>query len=309
MCQTCSAETFHGSHFFTLNEEWSQKACELRWTTTPFCQFLALCTNHAGGVIFPQFRPHWRWGRHQSNSEGPNLSGFEKPSNQMANCPGIKLIKSLPWCVLMPSKNKPIKTPSPAESCLLELGFRAGDQVNKPGARLRDLDAACGHLWTSCSSVHCYATNSHEFGKCLTSHRHILSWPLVMEPVDNWRWSWSPLADEIELHNLAQWNLRYGYVMQLSCSVCTTCSSVFCCFQILLSSTLVVKQEQLCLARSCCSGSNLPPSCWHFKQPQTPKKLKKHFGLMGLIWLTVSWIWFVSTWVIPKLVLCHHHRK
>jgi hypothetical protein len=31
--------------------------------------------------------------------------------------------------------------------------------------------------------------------------------------------------------------------------------------------------------------------------------------LMGLIWLTVSWIWFVSTWVIPKLVLCHHHRK
>ena len=48
--------------------------------------------------------------------------------------------------------------------------------------------------------------------------------------------------------------------------------------------------------------SNLPPSCWHFKQPQTPKKLKKQFGLMGLIWLTVSWIWFVSTWVIPKLM-------
>ena len=120
---------------------------------------------------------------------------------------------------------------------------------------------------------------------------------------------WLMRLNYIILHNEV-WDMAwYGYVMQLPCSVCTTCSSVFCCFQILLSSTLVVKQEQLCLARSGCSGSNLPPSCWHFKQPQTPKKLKKHFGLMGLIWLTVSWKWFVSTWVIPKLVLCHHHRK
>ena len=79
--------------------------------------FLALCTNHAGGVIFPQFRPHWRWGRHQSNSEGPNLNGFEKPSNQMANCPGIKLIKSLPWCVLMPSKHKTHQNISNPKSC------------------------------------------------------------------------------------------------------------------------------------------------------------------------------------------------
>ena len=44
------------------------------------------------------------------------------------------------------------------------------------------------------------------------------------------------------------------------------------------------------------------PAAGTSSNPKRPKKVKKHFGLMGLIWLTVSWIWFVSTWVIPKLM-------
>ena len=125
--------------------------------------------------------------------------------------------------------------------------------------------------------------------KCLTSHRHILSWPLVMEPVDNWRWSWSPLADEIELHNLAQWSLRYGMIWLCDAVI------LFCVhnlqFCVLLFSDSPFKYTG-CQTGAALLGSEL----LQWKQPATQLLALQATPNAQKKWKNISvwWVWFGS---------------
>ena len=99
-------------------------------------------------------------------------------------------------------------------------------------------------------------------------------WQLALEFVTPGWWDWTTQSGKI----------KFGIGL---CGI----AILFCvhnlqfCVVVFRFSTKVVKQEQLCLTRSCCSGSNLPPSCWHFKQSPNAQKQKN---------TSVCWVWFVS---------------
>lgn len=206
MCQTCSAETFHGSHFFYL--EWGIKSEGLR-----------IEMNHSPVLSVPSIVHKSRW-RCDFSAVSSTLA-LRKASIQFWRSKPQRVWKTiqsdgkLPWdqtdqiIALMrfdakqtqnPSKH--IKTPSPAESCrVLPPGvgvsrWRPSQQTWSKTQRLR-----CS-LWTSVNIMFFCALLRYKLARIwqmldiTPTHPELATgdgtgWQLALELVTPGWWDWT----------------------------------------------------------------------------------------------------------------------